>query len=183
MSSRGRGYVTYPLQSQSSTLTPVSKFKVSRGGGRHFSRDLDPRIAERNRLNNPQDASSEEDEDIESDEDDDIHSRSDPAPAALPTEMKGLNLKLGNTEPVQEEEMSRTDRKARKNSQAKKEAAEEDSEDEGDEDDDELLNPQKATEKRQAEKAKAKTAVVKPAIAEMSRKDKWVERRSSRQGS
>jgi len=154
ISSRGRG-----------------KFKVARGGGRHFSRELDPRRAEKN----PEDSSDEEEEDDE-DEDDGIHARSDSATAQLAPEMATLNLKLGNTEDLTKEqpEMTRAERKAILKAKADAEAKmkpakleEEESEDE----DDELLNPWKATEKRQAEKAKIKTVPTVPR-QEMSRRDK-----------
>ena len=153
----------------------LRKFKISRGGGRHFSRDLDPRVAERDALNNPQDESSDEDDDDSSDDGIARPSRPDPSAAILPKEMAGLNLKLGNTEVVREEP-SRANRKAMKKAQAKKQIVEEDSDDEEEEeDDDDLLNPQKATAKRQAEKEKAK-ASVKPVAPEMSRKERYVKR-------
>lgn len=97
--------------------------------------------------------------------------RPNPTTTDLPKEMTGLNLKLGNTEPVPEEETIRSERKALKKAQAKKEIAAESEDDESEDDDDDLLNPQKATQKRQTEKAKAKTAT-KPVLPEMSRKDK-----------
>ena len=141
---------------------------------------MDPRIAERNRLNNPEDESSEEDSDEASDDDGGaIPSRPGPVPATLSKEMAGLNLKLGNTEPVQQEDMSRAEKKAMKKAQVKKEIVEEDSDLDSDEDD-ELLNPQKATAKRQEEKATGKMATKpvvtasKPVVAELSRKERYV---------
>lgn len=117
------------------------KFKVTRGGGRQFSRDLDPRF----RANNPVDESSSEEESSEEEEDDEVEVK-------LAPEMAALNLKLGNTVSVDEQgddedNMSRADRKALKKKQAdeaaKKKAAakpavQEESESE---DEDDLLNP------------------------------------------
>jgi len=127
-------------------------------------------------LNNPEDESSEEEDEESSDDDDGrtVPIRPDASTATLPKEMAGMNLKLGNTEPVQEEETSRAERKAMKKAQAAKEAIQEDNEDEEDgEDDDDLLNPQQATETRQGEKAKAKTAP-QTAVPELSRKERFV---------
>jgi hypothetical protein len=129
-----------------------SKFKVARGGGRHFSRDLDPRLAE-------QEESSEEEssEEESSDEDED----SGPV-ATLAPEMAAMNLKLGNTEavPVDGEQISRAERKAAKKAQAAKKAKKEetDSEEESDE--------EPATAKASAAKAKQAAQV------EQTRKDK-----------
>ena len=151
-----------------------SKFKVARGGGRHFSRDLDPRKVIKNEEESTEEESSEEEDD---DDDDETPGRVDPASAGLSKEMAAMNVKLGNTEEVVGEEMSRAERKAMKKTQAEaqtkktvtiKEDENESEEDDEEEDEDELLNPRKATEKRQAEKAKAKTA----APAEMSRKER-----------
>lgn len=110
------------------------KFKVARGGGRHFSRDLDPRYAEQNR-----DESSSEEESSEEEEDDDEVAHK------LAPEMAAMNLKLGNTVEIPEdgeEEMSRAERKALKKKQAdeaaKKKAAEPADKDS---DNDDLLNP------------------------------------------
>ena len=126
-------------------------------------------------MNNQEYESSDEDEDEESSSDDDNGSAGIRRPAAgiaaLPEEMTGLNLKLGNTEPV-EEDVSRANKKSMKKAQAKKEIIQEESEDSDSEDDDDLLNPEKATAKRQEDKAKGKTATAKPVVPEMSRKEK-----------
>ena len=161
---------------------------MARGGGRHFSRDLDPRKAQ------PAGGSDESEEEEESSDDDQVASgpnRANPITAAvLPASMAGLNLKLGNTEPVAEPEMSRAERKALKKAQSLRteiqkddESEEDDDDEEEEEDDDDLLNPHKATEKRQAQKAQAKANPVvkapapvatktKPAVQEMTRKEK-----------
>jgi len=143
------------------------KFKVTRGGGRQFSRDLDPRRAVQ-----PESESEESEEETSSD--DDEPSRSGPAVTLAP-EMAAMNLKLGNTVPVesQESEISRAERKAMKKAQAEKEKAkelEEDS-DEEDDDDDDLLNPKMAAPKKQAvPQAKAKPKA--PVVAEMTRRER-----------
>lgn len=104
---------------------------MTRGGGRHFSRDLDPRYSAEQ--NNNESSSEEEESSDEEDEED--------VTAKLAPEMAALNLKLGNTVAIDEDndgEMSRAERKALKKKQgeeaAKKKAAaapvEEESEDE-----------------------------------------------------
>jgi len=121
--------------------SPHRKFKVTRGGGRQFSRDLDPRF----RANNPEPESSSEEESSEEEEEE------EPV-AKLAPEMAALNLKLGNTVSVEEQEedednMSRAERKALKKKQAdeaakKKAAAKPKPESESEEEEeDELLNP------------------------------------------
>ncbi len=104
--------------------------------------------------------------------------------AKLPPAMAAMNLKLGNTEPVEGPEMSRAERKALKKAQSegKKKVVgggadddeEKDGEDEEESSEDELLNPHKAMLKRQAEKARAAKTPGKVVPAEMSRKDRWV---------
>ena len=86
-----------------------SKFKVARGGGRHFSRDVDPRNAIPN-----EDESEEESSEEESSEEEDV------VEAKLAPAMATVNLKLGNTEEVGvgEEELSRAERKALKKAEA-----------------------------------------------------------------
>lgn len=148
-------HLQYGLRPSSSSPTPPflsspticphrltsRKFKVARGGGRHFSRDLDPRRAQPDVVE-----SSSEEESSEEEEDDEVEVK-------LAPEMAALNLKLGNTVAVdeeEEEEMSRAERKALRKKQAdeaaKKKAAEpvkpvqEESEEE-EESEDELLNP------------------------------------------
>jgi hypothetical protein len=149
-----------------------SKFKnFSRGGGRHFSRDLDPRNAARQI--NGESSSEEEDSDEEEESEDEAQ-----GPASEPTlapEMAALNLKLGNTVALDEPEveMSRAERKAMKKSQATKkvqiqEPTESDSE--GSEEVDDLLNPPKQAGKKQDVKPKAKA----PAAPELSRKERCV---------
>ena len=117
-----------------------------------------------------------------------IPNRPDPsAAAALPASMAGMNLKLGNTEPAAEPEMSRAERKALKKAQSLRKEMEKDdgSEEDDDEEEDDLLNPLKATEKRQAQKAQAKAnptvkppapaaTKTKPAVQEMTRKERRV---------
>lgn len=122
-----------------STHADIRKFKVARGGGRHFSRDLDPRRAQPDVVE-----SSSEEESSEEDEDEEVDVK-------LAPEMAALNLKLGNTVAVdeeEEEEMSRAERKALKKKQADeaakkkpvvKEVVKEESEESSGED--ELLNP------------------------------------------
>lgn len=83
---------------------------MARGGGRHFSRDLDPRRAQLDPETSSEEESSEEEE--SSDEEVEVK---------LAPEMAALNLKLGNTVAVEddgEEEMSRAERKALKKKQA-----------------------------------------------------------------
>lgn len=154
------------------TDSHCSKFKnFSRGGGRHFSRDLDPRNAARQV--NGESSSEEEDSDEEEESEDEAQ-----GPASEPTlapEMAALNLKLGNTVALDEPEveMSRAERKAMKKAQATKkvqiqEPAESDSE--GSEEVDDLLNPPKQAGKKQDVKPKAKA----PAAPELSRKERCV---------
>jgi hypothetical protein len=133
-----------------------SKFKVARGGGRHFSKDLDPRLAEQ--------AESSEEESSEEETDSDDDGLSGPA-ATLAPEMAAMNLKLGNTEavPTNEAEISRAERKAAKKAQAAKKAKEE--EESGSE---ESSDEEPAKAKAQASAAKAKQA----AQVEQTRKDK-----------
>lgn len=90
------------------------KFKPTRGGGRHFSRDLDDRM----RPDTVE--SSSEEESSEEEEDDEVEHK-------LAPEMAALNLKLGNTVAVDEdgEELSRAERKALKKKAAAKAEAEE----------------------------------------------------------
>lgn len=128
---------------------------MARGGGRHFSRDLDPRLAE-------QESSSEEEEssEEESSEDDGPGGPS----ATLAPEMAAMNLKLGNTEavPVNEAEISRAERKAAKRAQAAKKAKKEEESDSEEESEDE----------DGPAKAKAAAAVKAKAQIEQTRKDK-----------
>lgn len=115
---------------------------MARGGGRHFSRDLDPRFSQ------PVESSSseEESEDESSDGEDEVDAKLAPSMAAV-------NLKLGNTvaaDGPDEDNMTRAERKALKKKQADeaaqrkaaKLAAGEESSSEEDSDD-ELLNPWK----------------------------------------
>jgi hypothetical protein len=146
-------------------LISRSKFKVARGGGRHFSRDLDPRVAERNALGE----TSEEESSEEEESDDEPSSNPN---ATLAPEMAAMNLKLGNTEAV-DLEPSRAEKKAKAKAKAKNAEKKVESESESDSEEsseDELLNPHKATAKRQEEKAKAKAAPPPPAAP--SRKEK-----------
>lgn len=128
-------------QALGAPLLTIRKFKVARGGGRHFSRDLDPRFQQ------PVESSSEEESsEEESSEEDEVDAKLAPSMAAV-------NLKLGNTvaaDEPDEENMTRAERKALKKKQAeeaaqkkaqKLAAGEEDSEEE--DSDDELLNPWK----------------------------------------
>ncbi|KAL7418751.1 hypothetical protein Q5752_006434 [Cryptotrichosporon argae] len=111
------------------------KFKVARGGGRHFSRDVDPRF--RNAAGSGSEEESSEDESQEEEED------GPAAEAKLAPEMAALNLKLGNTVEIvdDEPEISRAERKALKKAQAGKKAVAKDDSDEGSDDDDEGANP------------------------------------------
>lgn len=131
-----------------------SKFKVARGGGRHFSKDLDPRKAEP--VSSDEEESSEEE--TSSDEDD----LSGPS-ATLAPEMAAMNLKLGNTEavPVNEAEISRAERKAAKKAAAAKKAKKEEESDSEEESSDE-----------EPAKAKAAAAARAKAQVEQTRKDK-----------
>ncbi|KAK1926513.1 casein kinase substrate phosphoprotein PP28-domain-containing protein [Papiliotrema laurentii] len=151
VSSRGRG-----------------KFKVSRGGGRHFSRDLDPRDILKGNVRGSDDESEEESEEEESSEDE---GPSQPQEQVkLSKEMAAMNLKLGNTEEIEEdpeENMSRAERKALKKAQAEAKAKKnvgkakkDDSDEESESEDD--IQPLKA-----AEKPKAKFAA-----QELSRKER-----------
>jgi hypothetical protein len=148
-----------------------SKFKnFSRGGGRHFSRDLDPRNAARE-INGE---SSSEEEDSDEEESGDEAQGAGPEPTLAP-EMAALNLKLGNTVALDEPEVeiSRAERKAMKKSQATKKVQiqePKDSDSEGSEEVDDLLNPPKAAGKKQDVKPKAKA----PAAPELSRKERCV---------
>lgn len=141
-----------------------SKFKVARGGGRHFSRDLDPRF------NKPVSESSEEEsseEEEESSEEDETIQNQQLAP-----EMAALNLKLGNTVALDDDEdqeagMSRAERKAMKKAQGQKKVVTiQEPEDSGSESDEEEVVPAPAP------KGKGKPAKkVEP--VQMSRKERW----------
>ncbi|ORY27781.1 casein kinase substrate phospho protein PP28-domain-containing protein [Naematelia encephala] len=143
VSSRGRG-----------------KFKVARGGGRNFSRDLDPRKALGAESSEEEDSSEEE----SSDDDDTTDPSNALATPSLAPEMAALNLKLGNTVAVVDEEpgMSRAERKALKKKEAdqaaKRFAIDEVSEDEDSDDG-----------RKPAPKSAAKSKVV---AQELSRKEK-----------
>ncbi|GMK55434.1 hypothetical protein CspeluHIS016_0204900 [Cutaneotrichosporon spelunceum] len=103
------------------------KFKPSRGGGRHFSRDIEDRM--RGNMDN---INSEDSESESESEDDEVEHK-------LAPEMAALNLKLGNTVAVEESEdegLTRAERKAKLKKAAKE--AKHESEDEGE---DELVNP------------------------------------------
>ena len=148
----------------------ISKFKVSRGGGRHFSRD----VTDTRRVLKDGEEESSEEESSEEESSEEEEEETGPAPA-LSKEMAALNLKLGNTESVagpEDDGMTRAERKAAKKAQAEGKAAKKvqikDESDSEESEDDELLNPKKAADKRQAEKAQAK--------AELSRKERSVER-------
>lgn len=152
-----------------------SKFKVSRGGGRHFSRDLDTRAALKGQVGNESDEEeSEEESEEEESSDDDGRAGGADETAKLAPEMAAMNLKLGNTVEVGgadgEEEMSRAERKALKKAQAGKKVAikEPDSEDEEEEDE----GPAKVASKGVNQAPKAKAAP-KPS-AEMSRRERYV---------
>lgn len=122
------------------TTDPRSKFKPSRGGGRHFSRDVTMKAYGRNPEASESESEEEEDESEEEEEEQ----------VALTPAMAALNLKLGNTEEVaqpEEEEMSRADRKALKKKQAEEAAKKKGTagpKDGSEESEDELLNPFKA---------------------------------------
>ena len=126
---------------------------MARGGGRHFSRDLDPRLAE-------QESSSEEEESSEEESSED-EGPGGPS-ATLAPEMAAMNLKLGNTEavPVNEAEISRAERKAAKKAQAAKKAKKEE------ESDSEESSDEEPAQAKAAAAAKAKAQV------EQTRKDK-----------
>jgi hypothetical protein len=105
---------------------------VTRGGGRQFSRDLDPRYSQQNNESSEEESSEEEEEEEE-------------VATKLAPEMAALNLKLGNTVAIDENDednMTRAERKALKKKQAdeaakNKAVAEEDES----ESEDETLNP------------------------------------------
>ncbi|KAK8846811.1 hypothetical protein IAR55_005899 [Kwoniella newhampshirensis] len=140
VSSRGRG-----------------KFKVARGGGRHFSRDLDPRRAE------PSESESSSEEETSSEEEDDGPSAADIA--KLAPEMAAMNIKLGNTEAIEipeEEEMSRAEKRALKKAQGAKKVAIQEPEDSESESSDEEDAPKPA--------AKGKAKVAPP--PQLSRKER-----------
>lgn len=146
---------------------PDSKFKVARGGGRHFSRDLDPRRAAQE-----EESSEEESSEEESSDEDDV-----PAgpTATLAPEMAALNLKLGNTEAVHvdEPQMSRADRKAMKKAQAAKQSRKQQDSSSGSEEsssEDDAPAPQR---KAAPAPAAAKPKPM-PAPVEQSRKEKYV---------
>ena len=160
---------THPL-SNGLIADDDSKFKVSRGGGRHFSRDLDPRDILKGNVRGSDDESEEESEEEESSEDE---GPSQPQEQVkLSKEMAAMNLKLGNTEEIEEdpeENMSRAERKALKKAQAEAKAKKnvgkakkDDSDEESESEDD--IQPLKA-----AEKPKAKFAA-----QELSRKERCV---------
>lgn len=140
-----------------------SKFKVARGGGRHFSRDLEPRF------NKPVSESSEEEsseEEEESSEEDETVQNQQLAP-----EMAAMNLKLGNTVALDDDEdqeagMSRAERKAMKKAQGQKKVVTiQEPEDSGSESDEEEVVPAPAP------KGKGKPAKkVEP--VQMSRKER-----------
>jgi len=145
-----------------------SKFKVSRGGGRNFSRDLNPRdILKGTVRDGDEEESEEESSEEESSEDDDQPQ----GEVKLSKEMAALNLKLGNTEVIQEqpeEDMSRAERKAQKKAKADAKAKKGKQSSDEDESDSE--------EEVAAPKAKAQPAKpqAKPQAAEMSRKERLV---------
>ncbi|TYJ54279.1 hypothetical protein B9479_005038 [Cryptococcus floricola] len=139
VSSRGRG-----------------KFKVARGGGRHFSRDLDPRF-------------NQEDEASESSSEEEEESEDEPEPVVkLAPEMAALNLKLGNTvsadEQNGEEEMSRAERKAMKKAQAAQKPIVEESESNSDDEEEKKPAP--------VSKAAAKGKPKKVEPVQLSRKER-----------
>ncbi|AAW43005.2 hypothetical protein CNBD5290 [Cryptococcus deneoformans B-3501A] len=142
VSSRGRG-----------------KFKVARGGGRHFSRDLDPRF------NKPVSESSEEESSEEESSEDETAQQNE----QLAPEMAALNLKLGNTVALDDEDqepgMSRAEKKAMKKAQGEKKVTIQEPEDSGSESDEEEVMPAPVP------KGKAKVAK-KAEPVQMSRKER-----------
>lgn len=156
--------------SLSATTNSCSKFKISRGGGRHFSRDLDTRAALKGEING--DESSEEEESEEEDE-----SSEDDAPTAaeenaqLAPEMAAMNLKLGNTVDVGggadgDDGMSRAERKAAKKAQSGKKVQIQEPES-GSEEEDQGVAKRQQESKEVAAKGKAKVAA-----ADMSRRER-----------
>ncbi|WVN85530.1 uncharacterized protein L203_100677 [Cryptococcus depauperatus CBS 7841] len=88
------------------------KFKVTRGGGRHFSRDLEPRF---NDVQASESSAEELSEDSQDEED---------QTAKLAPEMAALNIKLGNTVAVNEdgeegEGLTKAEKRAKKKPQKK----------------------------------------------------------------
>lgn len=154
----GKGFLYLAPRAHALSLMGDSKFKVSRGGGRHFSRDLDPRRAIQGSSEDEEESSEEE---TSSDEDEGPGS----AAATLAPEMAAMNLKLGNTEAVHvdEPEMSRAERKAMKKAQAAKKVQQEESGSE-----------ESSEEEVQAAPARRAPAPAKGKAAEQSRKEKYV---------
>jgi hypothetical protein len=157
--------------SPSATADFRSKFKISRGGGRHFSRDLDTRAALKGEING--DESSEEEESEEEDE-----SSEDDAPTAaeenaqLAPEMAAMNLKLGNTVDVGggadgDDGMSRAERKAAKKAQSGKKVQIQEPESGSEEEQDQGVAKRQQESKEVAAKGKAKVAA-----ADMSRRER-----------
>lgn len=140
-------------------LRNCSKFKVARGGGRHFSRDLDPRF------NKPVSESSEEESSEEESSEDETAQQNE----QLAPEMAALNLKLGNTVALDDEDqepgMSRAEKKAMKKAQGEKKVTIQEPEDSGSESDEEEVMPAPVP------KGKAKVAK-KAEPVQMSRKER-----------
>lgn len=114
--------LSYILTPRPNTPTPYSKFKVSRGGGRHFSRD----IAIDHQMENLGLGASGSEEDSSSEEESEPETN---------TASPYANVKLGPVEP----EMTRAERKAMKKVQAGKGKGKGESGEEGSEEEEEAL--------------------------------------------
>ncbi|WWC87082.1 uncharacterized protein L201_001968 [Kwoniella dendrophila CBS 6074] len=151
------------------------KFKVARGGGRQFSRDLDPRLASNQPSSEEEEESSEDDEDEEDVEA--LNAAQHAAEvAALAPEMKEINLKLGNTELAEpedsDEELSRAERRARKKAEAQGKTNKKSVKIEEPKDSDEESDSEEEEQPKQQQQQQSKKKQNPPAVVQQSRKER-----------